>query len=117
MAHNLDQAAAGMMILLVDLEMLGEFIDALGEERNLNLRRPCIRRVRAIGLDQSILALRGNQRDRSSKCARGLTEGGVLGNPRPDPDDAQRPQRAIGAKLEHGEESTLGVERSDLGAR
>src|SRR5215469_13890451 len=38
LAHDLEQAAAGMMILLVDLEVFGEFVDAFGEERNLNLR-------------------------------------------------------------------------------
>ena len=35
------------MILLVDLQMLGEVIDTLGQQRNLDLRRACVRGMRA----------------------------------------------------------------------
>jgi hypothetical protein len=35
--YHLEQTAAGMMILFVHLQMLGELVDAHGQNRNLNL--------------------------------------------------------------------------------
>src|SRR6516162_7747428 len=39
LADHHQQAAAGMEILLVRLEMIGQVLDALGQQRHLNLRR------------------------------------------------------------------------------
>src|SRR5207248_6492855 len=47
LADELEQAAAGVMVLLVRLEMLGEVMDALGEQCDLDLRRAGISFVRA----------------------------------------------------------------------
>jgi hypothetical protein len=38
LAHQLQQPPTGVVILCVDLEMLGEIVDALAEERDLDLR-------------------------------------------------------------------------------
>lgn len=42
-----EQTSPAMMILLVDLQMLGEVIDTLSQQRNLDLRRACVRGMRA----------------------------------------------------------------------
>ena len=38
LAHQLEQAATRVMILLVRLEVLGELVDPLGQDRDLDLR-------------------------------------------------------------------------------
>ncbi len=43
-----EQTAPAVMVLLMDLQMLGEVVDALGQQRNLDLRRTCVRGVRAV---------------------------------------------------------------------
>src|SRR3569623_382572 len=61
--HQLEQAAAGMVVLAVRLEMLGEVVDALREDRNLHFRRAGIVRLGGIFLDARSLAL-GRDRHR-----------------------------------------------------
>src|SRR5665213_2000061 len=39
LAHHLEQATAGMVVLDVGLEMLGEIVDAFGKDRHLNFGR------------------------------------------------------------------------------
>ena len=48
LADELQQAPAGMVIFPVCLEMLGEEVDPLGQNGNLDRRRTCIRAVRFI---------------------------------------------------------------------
>jgi hypothetical protein len=43
LADKLQEAASGMVILNVSLEMLGEVFDTLAEQRNLHLRRAGVR--------------------------------------------------------------------------
>ena len=45
LADQLEQAAARVIVFLMRLEMIGEFVDALGQERHLNFRRTGIRSV------------------------------------------------------------------------
>ena len=42
------QATPRVIVLLMGLEMLGQLIDTLGEQRNLHLRRTRVRRVRLV---------------------------------------------------------------------
>src|SRR5439155_24422483 len=46
LAYQLEQATAGVMVLLVPLEVFGEVVDALGEQRDLDRRRAGISFVR-----------------------------------------------------------------------
>ena len=39
---HLQQTAPGMIVLFVNLEMFGEFVDALRQKRNLHLGRSCV---------------------------------------------------------------------------
>jgi len=39
LSDHLEQATTGAVILLVDLQVLGQLVDALGQERNLNVGR------------------------------------------------------------------------------
>ncbi|GMQ93883.1 MAG: hypothetical protein BMS9Abin12_1363 [Acidimicrobiia bacterium] len=43
-----EQTSPAVMVFLVDLQMLGEMIDTLSQQRDLDLRRACVRGVRAI---------------------------------------------------------------------
>jgi hypothetical protein len=43
-----EKTSPAVMILFVDLQVLGEVIDTLSQQRNLNLRRTGVRVVRAI---------------------------------------------------------------------
>ena len=61
LAHQLEQATTRVMILLVRLEMLGEFVDPFGQDRDLDLRRAGIRLVGPEVLDDLSLAFSGNQ--------------------------------------------------------
>ena len=53
MANHLQKPAAGMMILLVLLQMLGEIRDARGQHGNLDFRRTRVALVDGILLDKS----------------------------------------------------------------
>src|SRR5262245_42055616 len=48
LADQLQQSAARMIILLVSLEMISQFINALGQQRDLNFRRAGIGAVRLV---------------------------------------------------------------------
>src|SRR5690606_33868170 len=63
--HKLEQAAAGMMVLAVALEMLGEVGDAFRKDRDLDLRRTGIPRLGGIFGDERGFAL-GSDRHRLS---------------------------------------------------
>ena len=54
MTDHFQKTAPGMMILFMHLEMLGEEIDALGEHRNLHLRRAGVTLVDAVFLDDRL---------------------------------------------------------------
>ena len=45
LADELEQAATGMVILFVNLEVLGQIVDAIGEQRSLYLGRTGIGRM------------------------------------------------------------------------
>src|SRR3954463_9304533 len=47
LSHELQQTAARVVVLFVHLEVLGQVLDALAEQRNLNLGRPRVGLVRA----------------------------------------------------------------------
>ena len=55
LTDHLVQAAAGVVVLRVLLEVLGELSDALGEDSDLNLRRTGVAFVGAVGFDDSRL--------------------------------------------------------------
>src|SRR3569833_1358555 len=61
--HQLQQATAGMVILGVGLEALGQVVDAFAEDRNLDFGRAGIVRLGGIFLDERSLAL-GRDRHR-----------------------------------------------------
>ena len=56
MTNHLKQTAAGVMVLLVNLQMLGKLVDTGGEQSNLNLRRTCITFVSCIGFNYLLLS-------------------------------------------------------------
>src|SRR5579871_3142760 len=58
--HHLDHAAAGMIVLGVGLEVLGEVGDALRQDRDLHLRRTGVIVAGRVLGDQLFLAFRGN---------------------------------------------------------
>ena len=49
--HHHEQSSPAVMILLMGLQMLGEVVDPLGEQRNLDLGRSRVRGVRAVLAD------------------------------------------------------------------
>ena len=51
LADHLEQATAGVVVLRMLLQVLGELADAGGQDRNLDLRRTGVGRMGAIGLD------------------------------------------------------------------
>ena len=57
MTDQLEKAAARVMILRVNFEVLGKVVDAVAEERNLHFRRPCIAVVSTVRPDDSALAV------------------------------------------------------------
>jgi len=58
LAHQLEQATSGVVVLLVGLEVLGELTDALGEERDLHLGRTGVAVVGAVFLDDLGFSIR-----------------------------------------------------------
>src|SRR5688572_6659267 len=57
LADQLQQSAARMMILCVDLEVLGEVIDPVAENRDLHFRRSGVAVVRPVAADDPGLAV------------------------------------------------------------
>ena len=56
-AHDLEQAAARMVVLRVMLEVLRKLVDPVGEQGDLHLRRARIGLMAAMGLDDRALRL------------------------------------------------------------
>src|SRR5919198_99991 len=59
LADQHQQAPAGVVVLHVRLEVLGEPVDALGQERDLDLGRPGVALVSLELRDQALLAVDG----------------------------------------------------------
>src|ERR1700733_1192803 len=59
--HHLEQAAAGMIVLDVSLEVAGQVGDALGENRNLDFGRPGVADFQTVLIDERRLALSGDR--------------------------------------------------------
>src|SRR5262245_9613590 len=59
LADKLEQPTTGMIILDVILEMLGEIVDALGQDCHLYFRRPGVSGLLCLGLDYFGLAVGG----------------------------------------------------------
>src|SRR5262249_13672135 len=59
LGHKLEQSTPGMVVLDVGLEMLGEAVDALREDRHLHFRRTGIAGLGRVGLDDFGLAAGG----------------------------------------------------------
>ena len=59
--HELQKATAGVIVLHVGLEMVGEGVDAFRQDRNLDLGRAGVAGFGGIGLDDFRFALRGNR--------------------------------------------------------
>ena len=55
LTDHLEEAAAGVMILLVDLEVLGKVVDTLCEQSDLYLGRACVTLVGGVLLHDSEL--------------------------------------------------------------
>ena len=51
MTYHLQKTTAGVVILLVNLDVFGELVDSLSENSDLNLRRTCVVLVKAVSLD------------------------------------------------------------------
>ena len=61
-AHEYEQPSSGVMVLAVQLEVLGETVDALREQRDLHVRGTGVRRVRSKGLRGLLLERARDQR-------------------------------------------------------
>jgi hypothetical protein len=55
LSHQLQQPPSGVLIALVNLEMLDQLVDASGQQRDLYLRRPCVAGVKRVVLNDCIL--------------------------------------------------------------
>ena len=51
LADHFQQAASGVVVVLVLLQMLGEVVDSLGENRNLHFGRTCVALVCGVLFD------------------------------------------------------------------
>ena len=51
LTYHLKKAASGMVVVLVLLEMLGEVVDSLGENGDLDFGRTCVTLVKSVLLD------------------------------------------------------------------
>jgi hypothetical protein len=56
-ADHFQQSPAGMVILCMGFEMIGEVVDPLAQNRNLHLRRARIRTMLTVGIDYLTLLL------------------------------------------------------------
>ncbi len=61
LAHDIEQATPRVVILLVGLKMVGQLIDASGQQRNLNFRRSGVAITSAVAFDDLLLQLGGDQ--------------------------------------------------------
>jgi tRNA pseudouridine(55) synthase len=61
LADQLEQPAAGMIVLAVGLEVLGQIVDALGEDRHLNFGRAGVAGLVGVRLDDFSLAAARNR--------------------------------------------------------
>src|SRR5687767_5904326 len=61
LAHQLEQAAAGMVVLLVRLEVERELVDPLRQQRDLHLGGAGVGAVGAVGLEDLAFLLSGDQ--------------------------------------------------------
>ena len=66
LADQLEQAAPGVVILGVGLEVLGQVVDALGEHGHLDLGRAGVVGVSLVLLDERVLAIKCNGHGRVS---------------------------------------------------
>ena len=57
LTNHLQQTAAGVMVLLMNLHMLGQVVDPLGEDRDLHLCRTGIGLVGSVVSNNSLLFL------------------------------------------------------------
>ena len=79
LTDHLQQAAAGVVVLLVDLQVLGELVDAGGENGDLHLGRTGVGLMDAVGLDNGrlfVLADHGKFHLSEIRCPRGCVTGG-----------------------------------------
>ena len=53
--NHLEKTAAAVVILVVHLEVLGEGVDAIGKDRDLNLGRTCVTLVGLVLVDNCLL--------------------------------------------------------------
>lgn len=58
LTHDLEKATSGVVVLLVLLEVLRQFVDPLGKERNLDLRRAGVATVGPETVDDRSLPFR-----------------------------------------------------------
>jgi hypothetical protein len=65
LTHDPQQAAARMMIFHVRLEMIGQLVDALGQECDLDFGRARVFVVDPMSLDDGLFAFRGDQAEAS----------------------------------------------------
>src|SRR3954452_14595416 len=68
LADHLEQAAAGVMVLAVGAQVLGELVDALGEQRDLDLGGAGVLARPAVLADQLLLSVL-RQRHRRNRVA------------------------------------------------
>ena len=65
LAHDPQQTAARMMIFRVRLEVIGQLVDALGQECDLDFGRARVLVVDSMGRDDGLFAFRGDQAEAS----------------------------------------------------
>src|SRR5690606_5810321 len=61
LVHHHQKTTTGVIVLVVLLEVLGQVADALGEDRDLDFRRPGIALPLVVVLDDSLLLFGGNR--------------------------------------------------------
>src|SRR5947209_4925404 len=71
LADQHQQTASRMVVLGVLLEVLGQAVDPLGEERDLHLGRPRVSIVDAILLNEGFLLFDGQRHEASNRHAQG----------------------------------------------
>jgi hypothetical protein len=73
LADEHEQPAAGVMVLLVRTQVLGELVDPAREQRDLHLGRPGVALGTAVLADQLLLLFRRQTHSSRSHRLRGLT--------------------------------------------